>query len=387
MMENNNWISNLGELEIENAEETPPSSSSTKEKKGHRRRESLIQYFKRSLSKDKLTLDIPQNSNSIQTDGEKKTKGKSPLKYNTISFSKTSRAYKTLSFEIFARNSNSEDQLKEGYLNIKKNKAWKKYFVILNTSSLLLFRNHQNGSGEDLSPIVVPLLLCTVKTIPGKPLKFQLLTPSAGFKIEAANEEEYDQWKESIQKVSDQLTQKSIGSSSEPVDSLDCKRELYNIMKLPENQVCADCGKPNPDWASVNLGVFICIECSGAHRQLGTNISRVKSVTLDIWEPHQIQLMKEIGNSKGNLIWEYYIEPDTKKPNPNDPESNKFQFIRDKYELGLYKYHKPLTHSLCSPLALKLRSKTFSDWNLIQKEEQMILEEEKQLESDYGKKV
>lgn len=42
------------------------------------------------------------------------------------------------------------------------------------------------------------------------------------------------------------------------------------------NDRCADCGAPDPDWASLNLGVLVCIECSGVHRNLGVHISKVQ---------------------------------------------------------------------------------------------------------------
>ncbi len=42
------------------------------------------------------------------------------------------------------------------------------------------------------------------------------------------------------------------------------------------NGACADCGAPDPDWASLNLGVLLCIECSGVHRRLGVHISKVQ---------------------------------------------------------------------------------------------------------------
>lgn len=38
---------------------------------------------------------------------------------------------------------------------------------------------------------------------------------------------------------------------------------------VPGNSRCVDCGAPDPDWASLNLGCLLCIECSGVHRQLG----------------------------------------------------------------------------------------------------------------------
>ena len=39
----------------------------------------------------------------------------------------------------------------------------------------------------------------------------------------------------------------------------------------------------DPDWASVNFGVLVCIECSGIHRNLGTHLSRIRSLELDDW--------------------------------------------------------------------------------------------------------
>jgi hypothetical protein len=65
---------------------------------------------------------------------------------------------------------------------------------------------------------------------------------------------------------------------------------LSELKKQQCNQFCADCEAAYPDWASVNLGVFVCLRCSGLHRQVGTHISKVRSTTLDTWTPEQIQV-------------------------------------------------------------------------------------------------
>jgi len=55
------------------------------------------------------------------------------------------------------------------------------------------------------------------------------------------------------------------------------------LRQIDGNEKCADCNSLHPDWASINLGILICIECSGIHRKLGSHISRVRSLELDDW--------------------------------------------------------------------------------------------------------
>lgn len=37
----------------------------------------------------------------------------------------------------------------------------------------------------------------------------------------------------------------------------------------------------DPEWLSVNLGVLICLECCGVHREMGVHISRTQSIVID----------------------------------------------------------------------------------------------------------
>lgn len=64
----------------------------------------------------------------------------------------------------------------------------------------------------------------------------------------------------------------SDGSSSS-------KRSAAAVAVAAANGTCADCSAPAPEWVSLNLGVVVCIGCSGVHRSLGTHISKVSSET------------------------------------------------------------------------------------------------------------
>ncbi|KAK9697110.1 hypothetical protein RND81_08G015800 [Saponaria officinalis] len=99
---------------------------------------------------------------------------------------------------------------------------------------------------------------------------------------------------------------------------------LEGLLKLPENRECADCRSKAPRWASINLGIFVCMQCSGIHRGLGVHISQVRSITLDTWLPEQVAFMQSIGNAKSNEFWEAEL------PSVYD-RSEIERFIRAKY--------------------------------------------------------
>lgn len=44
------------------------------------------------------------------------------------------------------------------------------------------------------------------------------------------------------------------------------REALEEVQAISGNGQCCDCGEPGPDWASINLGITLCITCSGIHR-------------------------------------------------------------------------------------------------------------------------
>ncbi len=76
----------------------------------------------------------------------------------------------------------------------------------------------------------------------------------------------------------------------------------------------------------------MCIECSGIHRQLGSHISRVRSLDLDEWPPGHLSVMVALGNRLANTVWEANRPPGSrKKPSPNSPPDEKERYIKAKY--------------------------------------------------------
>jgi Arf-GAP/SH3 domain/ANK repeat/PH domain-containing protein len=96
---------------------------------------------------------------------------------------------------------------------------------------------------------------------------------------------------------------------------------------------CADCGSGlKTEWVSINLGIILCIECSGIHRSLGTHISKVRSLTLDItsFTTDIVELLLLIGNRVSNMVWEAKLDGSL-KPTPQATREQRLKFITAKY--------------------------------------------------------
>ncbi|XP_076778602.1 ARF GTPase-activating protein GIT2 isoform X4 [Arvicanthis niloticus] len=118
--------------------------------------------------------------------------------------------------------------------------------------------------------------------------------------------------------------------------------------RLRSSDVCADCSGPDPSWASVNRGTFICDECCSVHRSLGRHISQVRHLKHTPWPPTLLQMVETLYNNGANSIWEHsLLDPASvmsgrRKANPQDKvHPNKAEFIRAKYQMLAFVHRLP----------------------------------------------
>uniref|UniRef100_A0A8C7QTI3 ArfGAP with SH3 domain, ankyrin repeat and PH domain 1 n=1 Tax=Oncorhynchus mykiss TaxID=8022 RepID=A0A8C7QTI3_ONCMY len=109
------------------------------------------------------------------------------------------------------------------------------------------------------------------------------------------------------------------------------KAIIEEVLRMPGNEVCCDCGAADPKWLSTNLGILTCIECSGIHREMGVHISRIQSMELDKLGTSELLLAKNVGNSSFNEIMEENLPGPSPKPTPSSDMTVRKEFINAKY--------------------------------------------------------
>ncbi|XP_068199877.1 arf-GAP with coiled-coil, ANK repeat and PH domain-containing protein 3 isoform X4 [Antennarius striatus] len=241
----------------------------------------------------------------------------------------------------------------EGYLFKRASnafKTWNRRWFSIQNSQLV----YQKRLKDTLTVVVEDLRLCSVKPCEDieRRFCFEVVSPSKSCMLQAESEKLRQAWIQAVQasiasayrespdtcyverldRTASPSTS-SIDSASEPRErSVRGETILQRIQCLPGNEQCCDCGQADPRWASINLGVLLCIECSGIHRSLGVHCSKVRSLTLDSWEPELLKLMCELGNSVINHIYEgSYQEQGLKKPLPSSSRQEKEAWIKSKY--------------------------------------------------------
>ncbi|NWX92496.1 AGAP3 protein, partial [Nothoprocta pentlandii] len=172
---------------------------------------------------------------------------------------------------------------------------------------------------------------------PDEPFEFIIVSLTGQtWLFEASTSEERELW---VQAIESQILASLQGCESSKnkarLGSQGDAQAMQAVRTARGNSFCVDCDAPNPDWASLNLGALMCIECSGIHRNLGTHLSRVRSLDLDDWPSELLTVMTAIGNALANAVWEGAVEG-YPKPTPESSREEKERWIRAKYEQKLF---------------------------------------------------
>ncbi|XP_035110246.1 arf-GAP with GTPase, ANK repeat and PH domain-containing protein 3 isoform X6 [Callithrix jacchus] len=253
------------------------------------------------------------------------------------------------------------------------NKEWKKKYVTLCDNGLLTYHPSLHDYMQNIHGKEIDLLRTTVK-VPGKRLPRATPTTAPGtspranglsvdrsntqlgggteaeesfefvvvsltgqtWHFEASTAEERELWVQSVQaQILASLQGCRSAKDKTRLGSQNAALAVQAVRTVRGNSFCIDCDAPNPDWASLNLGALMCIECSGIHRHLGAHLSRVRSLDLDDWPPELLAVMTAMGNALANSVWEGALDGYS-KPVPDACREEKERWIRAKYEQKLF---------------------------------------------------
>ncbi|XP_061661379.1 arf-GAP with SH3 domain, ANK repeat and PH domain-containing protein 1 isoform X3 [Syngnathoides biaculeatus] len=239
---------------------------------------------------------------------------------------------------------------KKGYLLKKSDglrKVWQRRQCSVKGGILTI--SHATSNRQ---PVKLNLLTCQVKPSAEDRKCFDLISHNRTYHFQAEDEQEFVIWisvltnsKEEALNMAFRGEQTSAGEDG--LEDL-TKAIIEDVLRMPGNELCCDCGAADPKWLSTNLGILTCIECSGIHREMGVHISRIQSMELDKLGTSELLLAKNVGNSSFNEIMEGNLPSPSPKPTPSSDMTVRKEFINAKYVDHKY------ARKTCSSAAAKM---------------------------------
>ncbi|CAJ1082465.1 arf-GAP with SH3 domain%2C ANK repeat and PH domain-containing protein 1 [Xyrichtys novacula] len=222
---------------------------------------------------------------------------------------------------------------KKGYLLKKSDglrKVWQRRQCSVKGGILTI--SHATSNRQ---PVKLNLLTCQVKPSSEDRKCFDLISHNRTYHFQAEDEQEFVIWISVLTNSKEEALNMAFRGeqSSGGEDGLEdlTKAIIEDVLRMPGNEVCCDCGAADPKWLSTNLGILTCIECSGIHREMGVHISRIQSMELDKLGTSELLLAKNVGNSSFNEIMEGNLTSPSPKPTPSSDMTVRKEFINAKY--------------------------------------------------------
>ena len=263
--------------------------------------------------------------------------------------------------------------------------AWHKFWVVLDQGKISEYVNWKSSPETHMEPIDLRMASVREARNQDRRFCFEVITPHFTRTYQTTDEEDLRNW---IQAINNALQSAFEGKNSEPMgpppsskssnsiaQNLFGKSSSYHghrstsssakaVSRYPTvsdrppiqrsrsseerpavllntirgrdagNAYCADCGSDKRvEWVSINLGIIVCIECSGIHRSLGTHISKIRSLTLDTnsFTQDVTELILALGNRVSNMTWEATLDK-AQKPHAEATRDQRLNFITAKYQ-------------------------------------------------------
>ncbi|XP_060679226.1 arf-GAP with SH3 domain, ANK repeat and PH domain-containing protein 1-like isoform X5 [Hemiscyllium ocellatum] len=221
---------------------------------------------------------------------------------------------------------------KKGYLMKKSDglrKVWQRRKCTVKNGYLTI--SHATTNRQ---PARLNLLTCQVKPAADEKKCFDLISHNRTYHFQADDEQECLVWISVLTNSKEEALNMAFrGEQSSGENSIEdlTKAIIEDVQRMPGNDVCCDCGAPDPTWLSTNLGILTCIECSGIHREMGVHISRIQSLELDKLGTSELLLAKNVGNISFNEILEANLPQPSPKPIPHSDMTARKEYIHAKY--------------------------------------------------------